>query len=465
MKRCASHFFTRYLLGLALVLIPAWAAALEPEEILVVANTRAPAGLRLAEYYMQKRGIPPDHLVQIRCLPQERCSRQVYEREIRLPVRRALEQRDNPTGIRCLVVLYGVPLAIQPDRLSETGTDQSAPAAKATEAQPAQPVQESDSRRRIERPRRLQEPPGRPARKQEPPGRPARKVRDSVGQDVQTAADGWPRRPVVVNAETGRIWRQIGQVGISVGMDDRAAVDSELMLVLVDDYPLDGWIPNPYFLGFRGQPALIPRDNVLIVSRLDGPDPATVRRMIDDSLQAEAQGLRGQACFDARWPVPTDKKNLRGYGRYDNALHQAAATVRASGRMPVQLDQAEALFSAGSCPNTALYCGWYSLATYVDAFTWARGAIGYHLASSECTTLKRRGSQVWCKRMLEEGAAATIGPVSEPYIESFPQPDIFFTKLLEGYLGLGESYLVSLPYLSWQMVLIGDPLYRPFSPK
>jgi hypothetical protein len=23
---------------------------------------------------------------------------------------------------------------------------------------------------------------------------------------------------------------------------------------------------------------------------------------------------------------------------------------------------------------------------------------------------------------------------------------------------------VSLPYISWQMVLVGDPLYRPFSP-
>ena len=27
-------------------------------------------------------------------------------------------------------------------------------------------------------------------------------------------------------------------------MDDRAAVDSELALVLTNDYPLDGWLPN-----------------------------------------------------------------------------------------------------------------------------------------------------------------------------------------------------------------------------
>jgi uncharacterized protein (TIGR03790 family) len=66
--------------------------------------------------------------------------------------------------------------------------------------------------------------------------------------------------------------------------------------------------------------------------------------------------------------------------------------------------------------------------------------------------------------MLEEGVAATIGPVYEPYVQAFPLPDLFFSKLTEGYLTLGEVYLISLPFLSWQMVLVGDPLYLPFKP-
>ena len=48
------------------------------------------------------------------------------------------------------------------------------------------------------------------------------------------------------------------------------------------------------------------------------------------------------------------------------------------------------------------------------------------IASSECATLKQKGSQVWCKRMLEEGAAAVIGPVDEPYVQAFPVPEVFF---------------------------------------
>jgi hypothetical protein len=54
--------------------------------------------------------------------------------------------------------------------------------------------------------------------------------------------------------------------------------------------------------------------------------------------------------------------------------------------------------------------------------------------------------------------------VHEPYVQGFPVPHVFFSFLIDGYMSLGESYLVSLPYLSWQMVLVGDPLYQPFRP-
>jgi uncharacterized protein (TIGR03790 family) len=98
----------------------------------------------------------------------------------------------------------------------------------------------------------------------------------------------------------------------------------------------------------------------------------------------------------------------------------------------------------------------------VDAFTWVRGAVGFHIASQECQTLKNKGSQVWCKMMLEKGVAATLGPVAEPYVQTFPIPDLFFGLLLDGQLSLAECYALSNPFWSWQMVLIGDPLYRPF---
>jgi len=51
--------------------------------------------------------------------------------------------------------------------------------------------------------------------------------------------------------------------------------------------------------------------------------------------------------------------------------------------------------------------------------------------------------------------------VAEPYLQSFPDPGVFFGSLLDGNT-LVESYTIANPFWSWQMVLIGDPLYRPF---
>lgn len=391
---------------------PVVARALKPEEVVVIANARATDSLDLAEYYMRKRQIPFGNLVRIGTTWNEHCSRVTYDKEIRNPVREALLQIGKNSRIRCLVLMYGVPLAIRP-------------------------LDPGDNNQLMQLNQRLQE---------------LKTAQDSA-KEKQLAA---------IHEEKERIEQQIVQ---GKKMDSRASVDSELALVLAGDYPLEGWLPNPFFLGFREQETLLKRDTVLMVSRLDGPDPATVRRLVDDAIAVEKEGLRGRACFDARWPKPTGK-NLSGYALYDAALHAAAEGLRKTGRMEaVQLDAQSELFQKGDCPQTALYCGWYSLGRYVDAFTWVRGAVGYHIASSECATLKQKDSQVWCKRMLEEGVAATIGPVYEPYVQAFPLPDLFFHTLTEGYLSLAESYLISLPYLSWQMVLIGDPLYQPFAPR
>ncbi len=64
--------------------------------------------------------------------------------------------------------------------------------------------------------------------------------------------------------------------------------------------------------------------------------------------------------------------------------------------------------------------------------------------------------------MLEDGVAATLGPTAEPYISAFPRPDEFLALLLSGKYTLVESYYRCLPFTSWTMVLVGDPLYNPY---
>ncbi|NPA95501.1 MAG: TIGR03790 family protein [Thermodesulfobacteria bacterium] len=240
-----------------------------------------------------------------------------------------------------------------------------------------------------------------------------------------------------------------------------ASVDSELMTLMnYGSYPLRGWIPNPLYPGRRG--AVLPYidpEKILMVSRIDGPDLATSKRIIDDAIYAEKHGLRGKVCLDSRYK-PKKRKQRNAYHIFDDWIRNCGKALVSRG-MTVVLDERPELFSKGQCEDCALYCGWYSLRHYVDSCTWARGAIAYHVASGECVSLHKPSLQ-WCRMLLEKGACVTLGPVSEPYLEAFPPPNLFFTLLVDNGMSVAQAYLYSIPVLSWKMVLIGDPLYSPF---
>jgi len=246
-----------------------------------------------------------------------------------------------------------------------------------------------------------------------------------------------------------------------------AAVDSELSLILRSPHQRVGWLPNPFF-NFYNHWSYIEflRKATLMVARLDASTPELVKRMVDDALEIEKNGLEGVFYIDARGLSSEDNKRKgNDYGRFDRYLVNLHDVVKKYGSMPVVLNNRPELFQDGDCPDAALYCGWYSLAKYVDAFEWKKGAVGFHIASGEAKTLKKKESNVWCKRMIEDGVAATLGPVREPYLASFPRPDMFFPLLMTGKAPLIEVYYRTLPHLSWRQILIGDPLYTPFKNK
>jgi uncharacterized protein (TIGR03790 family) len=404
-----------FLTGVLLLALPArQCGALAPEEILVLVNARSAAGRELADHYMERRGVPRRQRLLLSTPESETIDPPTYRERIEAPVRAWFEEPiHRESAIRCLLLFYGLPLRIN--------------------------AADPELKKEIA------------ARK---------KLRGDLRAELDALAAEAERRP--------KLAKRLKEVSASIeqlaAKTPRAAVDSELALVRVGDYERRGWLPNPFYVGHRGRKPALAKDQVLMVSRLDGPTPAIVRRLIDDSLAVESNGLRGNACVDARWPAPGERGELSGYAHYDEALHRWAAHLAANWPGETFFDASADLFGPGACPDTALYCGWYSLGRYVDAFTWRPGAVAYHIASSECTTLRTPGSQVWCQRLLEAGVAATLGPVYEPYVQAFPLPGLFFGLLTEGYLTLAECYQVSLPFLSWQMVLVGDPLYRPFTP-
>jgi uncharacterized protein (TIGR03790 family) len=332
-----------------------------------------------------------------------------YDKKVVVPVRRYLEKEEN-RQIRCIVTMFGLPLTIGSKELS-------------------------------------------PAEKQKFDRLKGKK--ETILQQIKGKQFSNEKGEKALKKQLSTVQKQIKQ--LKQRTESAASFDSELMLVKKDGYDLNMWTPNPYYLGFRDQNSKIDRSDVLMTSRLDGPSAKIVKRIIDDTIQAERDGLKGRAYFDARWKDPGDKK-VSGYAFYDRSIHRAADFLEREKILPVTKEETGDLFQPGDCPGAALYCGWYRLANYLDAFDWQPGSVGYHIASQECQSLKR--GNYWCVKMLEDGISATIGPVGEPYVQSFPVPEIFFKYLTEGYLTLAEAYLISLPYLSWKMVLVGDPLYR-----
>lgn len=241
--------------------------------------------------------------------------------------------------------------------------------------------------------------------------------------------------------------------------ETESSLDSELALLYWPPYPLLRWQPNLLNYNFDNTNDQKNRPT-LMVSRLEAPTVALTKAMIDASIKTEETGLEGTFYLDARGHAFQGGKGSTG--DYDESIRNLAKLVKERTKIPVVLDNEEALFQPGSCPDAALYCGWYSLARYVDAFQWKPGAVAYHIASSEAETLRAPNSQVWCKRMLEQGVCATLGPTFEPYLHAFPRPEEFFFVLLSGRYTLVETYYRTLPFNSWALTLVGDPLYMPF---
>ena len=240
---------------------------------------------------------------------------------------------------------------------------------------------------------------------------------------------------------------------------NEASVDSELATLPVSDVPISGPVRNPFFMGIIEdfEPPL--NHQMLLVARLDGPDPQTVRRMIDDALKAERFGLHGRAYFDLRGIQ--DKTYKQG----DDWIRGAYHAFRQAG-YECDIDENESVFNQDyPMTDAAIYAGWYAenvTGPFLRKdFQFKPGALAYHLHSFSATSVRTR-TAYWVGPLLAKGAAATIGNVFEPYLTLTPRIDVFFQRMLEGARFIEAGYY-SEPALSWQTTFVGDPLYRPFA--
>lgn len=232
-----------------------------------------------------------------------------------------------------------------------------------------------------------------------------------------------------------------------------AAVDSELATLAYPGRTMVSFVPNPLYA--NENPSRWDSAQVIKVSRLDGPDFHRVLSLVDLAMQAEREGLVGRAYIDCGGPYPDGD---RWFTLAERMLEEAG--------MDLSVDRGPGLFpDKARFDRPILYLGWYAsdcAGRLADpSFSFPPGAIAYHLHSFSAPTL-RDASKGWVGPLIAHGATATFGNVNEPYLALCQKPQMLVHALLRGER-LGDAAYFSLPGLSWQNLVIGDPLYRPFA--
>ena len=357
---------SKYLAGFVILiglLFCTIAAALEPNEILVIVNKDIPASEELGQYYCRQRNVPKENILALPLgkILADSINRDDYDKNIAEPIRKRIAEQTPGQPIRCLLTTYGVPYKVGPRG----------------------PLKDQQERLK---------------QLEVTAGQYEKQLRDSHLADVNAR---------ITNELTG-VKNEIDRIS---GRETGASVDNELSMVLFGPYELYRWQPNQL-----NRHSDCPEGLILdvMVSRLDGPSPQIARGLIDKAIYAEKNGLHGIAYIDSRG-LPDDKQP-GSYGSFDQKLRNLAVLLRFRTPFLVKEERTEKLFGPHSCPQTAIYCGWYSLKKYIDSFDFVDGAIGAHIASFEAIDIRDSNSTEWCPSMLVHGVTATFGPVAEPYL-------------------------------------------------
>jgi uncharacterized protein (TIGR03790 family) len=260
-----------------------------------------------------------------------------------------------------------------------------------------------------------------------------------------------------------------------------ASVDSELTLLYrkilgIAPQPF-GRIANPYYQGDRpvsdAQRFSHAAHDIYLVTRLDGFTTADVFELIDrgarpsqsgDILldqraqilsdrtgdawlasaakQLQSMGLGGRAVIESTREVLTDRKQVLGY--YSWGSNDSAITRRRFN------------FSFAPGALAAMFVSTDARTFKEPAATWTIGSWNDPRSFYEGSPQSLTGD------LIREGATGVAGHVAEPFMDAAVRPQLLFPAYIAGF-NLAESFYMSMPYLSWQTVIIGDPLCSPFA--
>jgi len=251
-------------------------------------------------------------------------------------------------------------------------------------------------------------------------------------------------------------------------VSEACAVDSELALLYAKmkgkRFPRVGLVPNPFYR-HKDQAFTHASFPIYLVTRLAGYDFDDVKGIIDRSLAARNQG---KFVFDLK----------SGDDAPGNDWLRTAALALPKER--VVMDESAKVLTGQK--DVIGYAGWGANDPNRHqrnlGFQWLPGALVSEYVSTDGRTFKRppadwnigntwKNPSAWfagspqtlTADYIHEGATGSSGHVYEPYLEFTPHPDQLFPAYFHG-RNLAESYYLAIPGLSWQNIVVGDPLCK-----
>jgi uncharacterized protein (TIGR03790 family) len=259
-----------------------------------------------------------------------------------------------------------------------------------------------------------------------------------------------------------------------------ASVDSELTGLYRKLYgqvdPVVGSIKNSYFVGdglvTDAKPFSHRISDLYLVARLDGYTVADIKALIDRGAAPTQEGV---VLLDARLELARSAGNTW-------LINAAAALNKLPGwNGRVVLDT-----SAKVVRDQKGVLGYYSWGSNDPANNlrhqnnqFVPGALAAEFVSTDARTFREppsdwvvndpsqpfRGShQSLIGDLIRDGITGVAGHVAEPYLNATIRPEILFPAYVSGF-SLVEAFYLSMPAVSWQTVVVGDPLCAPFRTK
>ena len=258
----------------------------------------------------------------------------------------------------------------------------------------------------------------------------------------------------------------------------QASVDSELTLlyrVLVQGAAdAEGRVANPYFRPGLPAPFTRATSDIYLVTRLDGYTLEDVLELIERAGKPVKRGkviLEGKSAHFWSGSAPGNTWLKEASRRLENSGLQVVLTGSGGG--------------VNGEKEVIGYAGWGSndpaTKTRSPGFQWVPGAIASWFVSTSARTFTRppagwnigpfgdpktyhaTSPQSLIGDLIAEGVTGVVGFVYEPFLDGTARPEVLFPAYRAGFT-LAESFYMALPHLSWQAVVIGDPLTAPFGP-